>query len=190
MRPVNTHPTTGTGTGIRHGFRRVGLCTFWRLGFRQSSFRHITRVSQHPVPNAWTRLLVGWHAVVPFTFRIQVSHQTQGCSSNPSPLRGGYVSEVDPGRPAGVTAGGFSRAASRTRRAPQSAPGSPQAPMRIVGYLMCLAMVLGCVFPGSSSAWRVLGPGRTAPRHRRWARCRSVDAVVSRGCVGACVPAT
>jgi hypothetical protein len=36
-------------------------------------------------------------------------------------------SEVDPGRPVGVATGGSPQAASRTRRAPQSAPGSPQA---------------------------------------------------------------
>src|SRR5258705_12049977 len=63
-------------------FRRVGLCTFWRLGFRQSSFRHITRVPQHLVPYAWTRPLVSWPALVPFTFQIQYSQQTQRCSSN------------------------------------------------------------------------------------------------------------
>ncbi len=34
--------------------------------------------------------------------------------------------EVDSGRPTGVATGGFPRAASRTRRAPFSAPGSPQ----------------------------------------------------------------
>src|ERR1700704_257689 len=53
----------------------------WRLGFRQSSFRHITRVSQRTAPNAWAQPLVSWHAPVPFTFRLQVSHQTQECSS-------------------------------------------------------------------------------------------------------------
>src|SRR5207247_1469564 len=37
-------------------------------------------------------------------------------------------SEVGPERPVSVTTGGFLRAASRTRRAPLSAPGSPQAP--------------------------------------------------------------
>ena len=55
----------------------MGTCIFWRLGFRQSSFRHITRVPQRPVPYAWARPPVSWHALVPFTFRIQVSHQTQ-----------------------------------------------------------------------------------------------------------------
>ena len=55
----------------------MGTCIDWRLGFRQSSFRHITRVPQRTVPDAWARPLVSWHALVPFTFRIQVSHQTQ-----------------------------------------------------------------------------------------------------------------
>lgn len=43
----------------------------------------------------------------------------------PPPLGHG---EVDSGRPAGVTTGGFPRVASRTRRAPLSATGAPQAP--------------------------------------------------------------
>jgi hypothetical protein len=47
------------------------------LGFRQSSFRHITRVPQRLAPYAWARSLLSWHAIVPFTFQIQVSHQTQ-----------------------------------------------------------------------------------------------------------------
>ncbi len=60
----------------------------------------------------------------------------QAASSFTRPLRrpgGGALpspheySEVGPERPAGVTTGGSLRAASRTRRAPQSAPGSPQA---------------------------------------------------------------
>jgi hypothetical protein len=38
------------------------------------------------------------------------------------------IREVDPGRPAGVAIGWFPRIASRTRRAPLSAPGAPQAP--------------------------------------------------------------
>src|ERR1700730_16278392 len=72
-------------------FRRVRLFTFWRLGFRQFRFRHITRASQHLVPYAWARPLVSWHAIVPFTFRIQVSHQAQRLSSNLSLLRRGYI---------------------------------------------------------------------------------------------------
>ena len=63
-------------------------CIFWRLGFRQSSFRHITRVPQRAVPDAWARPPVSWHAVVPFTFRIQVSHSTQEPPSSSSRLVG------------------------------------------------------------------------------------------------------
>jgi hypothetical protein len=44
----------------------------------QFSFRHIARVPRHTAPDAWTRLPVRWHAAVPFTSRIQVSHQTHG----------------------------------------------------------------------------------------------------------------
>ena len=43
---------------------------------------------------------------------------------SPSRLSRGYSREVGPERPASVTAGGFLRTASRTRRAPLSAPGS------------------------------------------------------------------
>jgi hypothetical protein len=58
-------------------FRRVLIFTCWRLGFRQSSFSHITRVPQRAVPYAWARPLLSWHAIVPFRFPVQVSHQTQ-----------------------------------------------------------------------------------------------------------------
>jgi hypothetical protein len=34
-------------------FRQVPHCTFWKLGFRQSRFRHITRISRHATPYAW-----------------------------------------------------------------------------------------------------------------------------------------
>src|SRR5664279_3986532 len=72
-------------------FRRVWNCTFWELGFRQSSFRHITRAPQCAAPGTWARPLVQWHAVVPFLFRGQVSHRTQrSFSSNLSPLGGEY----------------------------------------------------------------------------------------------------
>src|SRR5664279_6607232 len=72
-------------------FRRVWSCTFWELGFRQSSFRHITRAPQCAAPGTWARPLVQWHSVVPFLFRGQVSHRTQrSFSSNLSPLGGGY----------------------------------------------------------------------------------------------------
>ena len=50
---------------LQASFRRGTCYSFWRLGLRQSSFRHITRVPQSTVPNAWTRPLVYWHAPVP-----------------------------------------------------------------------------------------------------------------------------
>jgi hypothetical protein len=62
---------------LQASFRRMDHCIFWRLGFRQFSFRHVARVPQCIAPYAWTRPLVGCHAAVPSTFRRQVRHQTQ-----------------------------------------------------------------------------------------------------------------
>jgi len=53
------------GTGYRRLSGGCPNCTFWRLDFRQSSFRHITRTSRHAVPYAWTRQPVSWHAIFP-----------------------------------------------------------------------------------------------------------------------------
>jgi transposase len=46
------------------------------------------------------------------------------------------LGEVDSGRPADVSIGGFPRAASRTRRARLRAPGSPQIPFRGVQFFI------------------------------------------------------
>ena len=62
----------------------------WRLGFRQSSFSRIARVPSARRPYASARPLVSWHALVPFTFQLQVSHQTQEYPPNPSRLHRGY----------------------------------------------------------------------------------------------------
>lgn len=61
------------------------------------------------------------------------------------------VGEVDSGRPADVSIGGFPRAASRTRRARLRAPGSPQIP-----------------FQGCSVLHAVMGHGvgMSVPRYR------------------------
>jgi hypothetical protein len=75
---------------FRVSFRRAGICTIWRLGFRQFSFHRIARVSRRTVPDTWTRPPVSCHALFPLTFRRQVRHQTQGPPSNPSRLRRGY----------------------------------------------------------------------------------------------------
>jgi hypothetical protein len=43
------------------------------------SFTDITRVPQSTTPYAWAWPLVSWHAIfLPSSFRIGVSHQTQG----------------------------------------------------------------------------------------------------------------
>ncbi len=51
-------------------------------------------------------------------------------SMNVDHHRQSRVGEVGPGRGASLSTGPFPRAASRTRRAPFNAPGSPQAPFR------------------------------------------------------------
>src|SRR6266542_541508 len=82
--PAPQRITAGSQEPCRRGrrrlqasFRRAGSCTFWRLGFRQSSFRHIARISRHVIPYAWAWPPVFWHATVPFAFQIRVSHQIQ-----------------------------------------------------------------------------------------------------------------
>jgi hypothetical protein len=80
----------GHGVGPGYPFRRAGICTFWRLGFKQFSFHRIARASRRTVPDTWTRSPVFWHALVPLTFQRRVSHQTQGHPSNPSRLNRGY----------------------------------------------------------------------------------------------------
>ena len=55
---------------LQASFRRRTSYPFWRLGFRQSSFRHIARISRRTAPYAWARSPVSWHAIVPFTFRL------------------------------------------------------------------------------------------------------------------------
>ena len=61
----------------RHG-RDVDVRHLLSLGasWRRSSFRHITRVPRHHSPDTWAAIAC-WHAAVPFTFRIRVSHWTQ-----------------------------------------------------------------------------------------------------------------
>ena len=50
---------------LQASFRRAFTCAFWRLGFRQSGFRHITRISRCATPDAWTWPPVSWHAIFP-----------------------------------------------------------------------------------------------------------------------------
>ncbi len=53
----------------------------WGLGFRQYSFRPITRVLQNGTFSAFQCLPLFWHAVVPSGFRLQVNQMTQEHSS-------------------------------------------------------------------------------------------------------------
>src|SRR6266536_5619439 len=101
--PAPQRITAGSQEPCRRGrrrlqasFRRAGSCTFWRLGFRQSSFRHIARISRHVIPYAWAWPPVFWHATVPFAFQIRVSHQIQRylLSSHLCPLRGQYATAL------------------------------------------------------------------------------------------------
>ena len=57
---------------------------------------------------------------------------TQPTSKEKDGLEGLRPGEVGPGRPAGVSTGGFPRAASRTRRARFRATGAPQVPLWVV----------------------------------------------------------
>ena len=91
---VRPHPTPcarSAGPRFHASFRRGrSIYPGWRLGFRQSSFSRIARVPSARRPYASARPLVSWHALVPFTFQIQVSHQTQEYPPNSSRLHRGY----------------------------------------------------------------------------------------------------
>src|SRR5262249_51422651 len=50
---------------LQASFRQAFTCAFWRLGFRQSGFRRITRISRRAAPDTWARPLVSWHAIFP-----------------------------------------------------------------------------------------------------------------------------
>jgi hypothetical protein len=69
-------PTQRTAP-VQTSFRWMAACVFWRLGFRQSSFHHFPRVPQHPTPVRLDATAAFLACSCPFTFRIQVSHQTQ-----------------------------------------------------------------------------------------------------------------
>ena len=72
---------------FRASFRQVCFCTFWRLGFRQSSFRHITRIARRAVPDAWTRPPVSWHAIFsPYLSDQGSAIRSRDISSRPCPL--------------------------------------------------------------------------------------------------------
>jgi hypothetical protein len=136
---------------LRVSFRRAGICTIWRLGFRQFSFHHIARVPRRTVPDTWTRPPVSCHALFPLTFRRQVRHRTQGPPSNPSRLRRGYNEAPRgalrscrdaPGSRRIVVLPGRLLSKHRVRRwrsrDPSGAAGAHREP-RLWGELMCRA---------------------------------------------------
>src|SRR5664279_4799744 len=79
----------GHGTGIRRvsGGRRLASAGDWDSGNQALA---ISRGSRNASLHAWTRPLISWHAIVPCTFRIQVSHRTQQPPPNCSRLNRGY----------------------------------------------------------------------------------------------------
>src|SRR5919202_6923428 len=62
-----------------------GLNTSGNIGFKQFSFRHITRVLQDGSFGIFHILLLSRHAVVPSAFRLQVSRVAQGYSFRTPP---------------------------------------------------------------------------------------------------------
>ena len=73
---VPAHLTAGAGTGHRRLSGGYPDHTFRRLGFRQSSFRHMARIPRRTAPYAWARSPVSWPAI-PLAFGSRVSHQIQ-----------------------------------------------------------------------------------------------------------------
>jgi hypothetical protein len=66
----------------------------WRLGFRQSSFRPITRVLQDHAFSAFQHLLLLGHALFPSGFRLQVNPMTQKRPSEFLPTESGIQHDV------------------------------------------------------------------------------------------------
>ena len=91
LRQALGHPAAGTGAGFRRLSGGRLICTSWRLGFRQCSFHHVTRISRHAAPYAWALLPVSWHAVFPYVlsdFRSAI--RSRDFSSHLCPLGGRY----------------------------------------------------------------------------------------------------
>jgi hypothetical protein len=133
---------------FRVSFRRAGICTIWRLGFRQFSFHHIARVPRRTVPDTWTRPPVSCHALFPLTFRRQVRHQTQGNPSNPSRLSRGY-DEAPRGAPRTCRGQGRAlRGTARTLATPRGQSGTVNSASRgrgLAGKLVTESNLSLCV---------------------------------------------
>ena len=88
-------PATSPGRHIARrrfqaSFGRTVDCMFWRIGFRQSSFRHITRVPLHPAPIRLRTVAVFLAGCRSLHLWVQVSHQTQEPPSKSLPTHRGY----------------------------------------------------------------------------------------------------
>ena len=75
-------------------FRQAQILAFWRLGFRQSGFHHIARISRHAAPYA-SAAAAGFLACYcprsPFSDHGSAI-RSKDTSSSPCPLRGPYSS--------------------------------------------------------------------------------------------------
>jgi hypothetical protein len=72
-------------TPLSDAVAAVSLLHSGNIGFKQFSFRHITRVLRDSSFGIFRILPLSRHAVVPFTFRLQVSRVTQGYSFRTPP---------------------------------------------------------------------------------------------------------
>ena len=95
-RRIAAGPRAPCGRGRRRfqaSFRRALFRAFWRLGFRQSSFRHIARISRRTVPYAWARSPVCMACYGPLHLSDPgKAIRSTDTSSSPCPLRGRYSS--------------------------------------------------------------------------------------------------
>ena len=76
---------------FRVSFRRALFRAFWRLGFRQSSFRRIARIPRRAAPDTRARPPVSWHAAVPA--RLSATGQPSD-PQTPPPVHARYASDT------------------------------------------------------------------------------------------------
>jgi hypothetical protein len=95
-RRIAAGPRAPCGRGRRRfqaSFRRALFRAFWRLGFRQSSFRHIAQISRRTAPYAWARSPVCMACYGPLHLSDPgKAIRSTDTSSSPCPLRGRYSS--------------------------------------------------------------------------------------------------
>jgi hypothetical protein len=64
---------TADGVGLRRAADECAVSTRWALGFKQSSFNHIAQALRGRALHVFQRAPLYQHALVPSTFRLQVS---------------------------------------------------------------------------------------------------------------------